>query len=369
MHFLIVIPTYNRPDLLVEAVDSVMAQDHQDWHMIVSDNQSEIPATVALGSRLADPRIRVVRQPDHVSGTEHGRKIHRLAAAETYDYANFLADDDFLIPGALSHIASQRDLDDVLAGNIAYYLQKSGEVMGTGEQFRGDVVHINARASVLFRASEAGLAPDVASSLTEDDVPETHVSFFFLHKRMMEQLSERFGSFLIDPFGDIGLGRAALFGDAYSYITRPIGVVRIFNNYGQNQTDRHKLALHHKIAFHHSPLKHVSFANCAAESYLTLLSDLGYRGAAGPPLFLRHLREILQDRPKTLDTLQASGQALAATVSGGQALATAVYAAKKLLSKPVPIVNRFTSAARYPDIRSAAEALLAHDRARRNANS
>ena len=38
--FSVVIPTYNRSDLLVRAVQSVLAQTFDDFEVVVSDNQS-----------------------------------------------------------------------------------------------------------------------------------------------------------------------------------------------------------------------------------------------------------------------------------------------------------------------------------------
>ena len=41
MKFSVLLPTYNRLDLLQYAVESVTRQDYDDWELIISDNQSE----------------------------------------------------------------------------------------------------------------------------------------------------------------------------------------------------------------------------------------------------------------------------------------------------------------------------------------
>jgi len=363
MRFLIVIPTYNRPDLLLEAVDSLLGQDYQDWRLIVSDNVSDVPAVEALGSRLDDPRIRVIRQAEHVHGTEHGNRIWRTTLDEDFDYVAFLADDDYLVPGALSHISLLQGLDLLVAGNIGYFYQKTGEVIATGLQFSNEVEHIETMGSVLGNAEQAGIVVHGMHALPQVAIPETHVSFFFLHRQLVEKIQGRFGGLLVEPFGDIGLGRAAAFTTNSSYVTRPIGVVRFFDNYGQVK-DRHRLAAHHNISFLHSPLKHVSFVNCAAESYLALLSSLGLEGKPSPRLFLRHLKEISNDKRKTLDTAAAFLQGVKAIFAQHQfgglmrfLLSRARGTSKRASSTPI--------AKRCPDIACAAQALIAYDKKRR----
>jgi glycosyltransferase involved in cell wall biosynthesis len=58
----VVIPTYNRRALLLEAVDSVRAQTFADWELIVADDGSTDGSGDAVEA-LHDPRIRVLRLP------------------------------------------------------------------------------------------------------------------------------------------------------------------------------------------------------------------------------------------------------------------------------------------------------------------
>lgn len=337
MRFLIAIPTYNRPDLLLEAVDSVISQDYQDWRMIVSDNQSQIQAETVLADRLKDPRIRVIRQPEHVvTGTEHFRRICRMLLNEEFDYVNLMADDDYMAPGALRHLATLPSLAEYVVGNVGYYYQKCGEVVATAPQWNGEKIRIDARKSLIRNSCYGGGISVFGEAMnTPSENPDSHVSFIFLHRTLLTKFHDHFGGFLIDPFGDVGLGRACKFVDSLDYIQRPIGVIRFFNNYGQIAgQDRRRLLAHHTANFVHSPLKHVSFANCAAESYLTVLSDLCIKNVEpSPRLFLRHVHEILHDKPKNLDTARALWETIWVVFRGGYLGAILSFALYRLFKQ------------------------------------
>lgn len=85
--FSVVIPTHNRPDELVEAVDSVLAQTVQDIEIIVVDDGSTVP----VGS-FDDPRVRVVRR-DRPGGPAVAR--NEGVALAHGRYLAFLDDDDW----------------------------------------------------------------------------------------------------------------------------------------------------------------------------------------------------------------------------------------------------------------------------------
>jgi len=363
MNFLVTIPTYNRPDLLLEAIESVATQDYPQWRMIVSDNKSDHAVADIVASRFNDPRITVLTQPEHVTGTEHARRIcqHIVRNNIAFDYFNMMADDDFMAPGALSYLAALRDPAQLISGGIAYYFQKAGEVIIPQAAYAGDRLRLSTRKTALRSADGIGVAVPGEPACETLEVPENHVSFIFMHQELFLKLHAEFGGYLVDPFGDVGLGRVCRFIEFSDYLKRPIGLVRFFNNYGQVAgRDRRKLAAHHKIEFARSPLKHVSFANCAAESYLAVLSDIGYKDARlTPRLFLRHLREVVHDNPKNAETLHAFGQAVRVIVSSGQLGATANFGIRRMFAagdQP----QRALVASNCLTMRDAATALVAH---------
>lgn len=96
--FSIGITTYDRHDLLVEAIRSVLAQEFADFEIIVgNDYQAETLTPEMLG--IDDPRLVIVNHP--VNLREVGNMNALLAAARGH-YFTWLFDDDLLEPDFLS---------------------------------------------------------------------------------------------------------------------------------------------------------------------------------------------------------------------------------------------------------------------------
>lgn len=98
------VPTYNRPDLLLRALESLRAQTYPHWIARVYDDASSGEEVVRS---IADRRI------------EYYRNAKRLGAAQNIDhcfspgirlgghYGCLLEDDNFWMPGLLSSVADQ----------------------------------------------------------------------------------------------------------------------------------------------------------------------------------------------------------------------------------------------------------------------
>ena len=91
----VVIPTFNRPDEVDEAVASVLSQD-VDCEVLVVDDGSTPPVS-RIGS-LADPSVRILR-----SDVSTGPTLARARGIEAASgkYIAFLDDDDIWLPGKL----------------------------------------------------------------------------------------------------------------------------------------------------------------------------------------------------------------------------------------------------------------------------
>ncbi|MCK6427141.1 MAG: glycosyltransferase family 2 protein [Burkholderiaceae bacterium] len=93
----IILPTYNRGDVLPRSVGSVLAQTFADWELIVVDDGST-DASVAWLESLDEPRIRVLQQAN--AGVYHARNAGLQQARGRY--VTFLDSDDEWLPHYLA---------------------------------------------------------------------------------------------------------------------------------------------------------------------------------------------------------------------------------------------------------------------------
>jgi glycosyltransferase involved in cell wall biosynthesis len=104
--FTVIIPVFNRAELLREAIASVLAQSCQDFEIVVvDDGSSDNPA--ATVARFADPRIRFFRQPNQGGGAARNRAIDEARGR----FIAPLDSDDIFLP---HHLAAMQEL---LAGS------------------------------------------------------------------------------------------------------------------------------------------------------------------------------------------------------------------------------------------------------------
>ena len=93
----VAVPTYNRAELLAAAIDSVLAQTYEDFHLLVADNAST-DGTAEVVARYEDPRIEYLRRPENLGLL--GNFDDCLRRLET-EYSLILSDDDLLRPSFL----------------------------------------------------------------------------------------------------------------------------------------------------------------------------------------------------------------------------------------------------------------------------
>jgi glycosyltransferase involved in cell wall biosynthesis len=97
--FSIIVPTYNRAELLRAALDSVLAQTFSDYEVIVVDDGST-DATATVVGRYGN-RVRLLRQSNQGPGA-----ARTLGAAQANgEYLAFLDSDDVFFPWSLTRYA------------------------------------------------------------------------------------------------------------------------------------------------------------------------------------------------------------------------------------------------------------------------
>ena len=97
----IIIPSYNRADLLSETLNSVLSQTYKNWECIVVDDRStDSSVTIINDFSSKDSRFRVVVKPDNI---KNGASISRnIGLKESRgSYIQFLDSDDIIASNKL----------------------------------------------------------------------------------------------------------------------------------------------------------------------------------------------------------------------------------------------------------------------------
>jgi glycosyltransferase involved in cell wall biosynthesis len=109
----IMMPAYNAAQYIHEAVTSLLRQSLSDWELIVVDDGST-DQTADIVSRLADSRIKLIRQENRGEGAARNRALS-MAKGE---YLGFLDADDTYLPTALEDLC--RFLDENSHVGVVY---------------------------------------------------------------------------------------------------------------------------------------------------------------------------------------------------------------------------------------------------------
>ena len=124
-----IIPVYNRPSLLVEAVGSVLRQEYRPIEVIIVDDGSSDQQTpqAAQDLALANPGIvKVVAQAN--AGPGAARELGRQTAHG--EFIQYLDSDDVLLPGKFeAQVRALKERPDAdVAYGITYFRDESGRL-------------------------------------------------------------------------------------------------------------------------------------------------------------------------------------------------------------------------------------------------
>jgi len=103
--FGVIVPTYNRPAYLIEAIRSLQAQTCLHWKMLICDDASSADYA-PVAPFLADERIVMTRAPQNGGPNRARNTAIDLAVREGCDYIVFMDDEDRMEPQALEVAAA-----------------------------------------------------------------------------------------------------------------------------------------------------------------------------------------------------------------------------------------------------------------------
>jgi len=103
MRVSVLIGSRNRPEVLRRCIESILAQNHDDFEVVVLDDASDDPSTYTQCiQQFRDPRISLIRSETQL-GVAGGRNhLFKHASGEIF----FIVDDDAVVvePNALTHL-------------------------------------------------------------------------------------------------------------------------------------------------------------------------------------------------------------------------------------------------------------------------
>jgi glycosyltransferase involved in cell wall biosynthesis len=101
--FSVIIPTYNRADLIMETLETVFSQSYKNYEILVVDNCSTDSTEQLLQPLVVQGKIRYIR---HEKNFERARSRNTGLRNAKGDFVTFLDSDDFLYPDCLQDAAA-----------------------------------------------------------------------------------------------------------------------------------------------------------------------------------------------------------------------------------------------------------------------
>lgn len=105
--------SYNRPEYVGEAIDSILTQDYADFELVISENSPNDSVLRTLETSPKYKNIKIIKRSPSLPSLEHFKTV--LKEVQTYEYAMLFHDDDILLPQAISEMMQKLESDSNLA--------------------------------------------------------------------------------------------------------------------------------------------------------------------------------------------------------------------------------------------------------------
>lgn len=140
-------PTYNAERHIAEAIDSMLAQTHRDFELLISDNAStDRTQDICKSYQRADSRITYVRQSQNLGATENYNFVFRESNSELFKWAS---SNDYCTEKTLENCIKEVDRDSsvVLCYPPAKLFEKSLE---DARDYEDDMVTVDESSVARF---------------------------------------------------------------------------------------------------------------------------------------------------------------------------------------------------------------------------
>ncbi|MEJ5145918.1 glycosyltransferase family 2 protein [Sphingobacterium sp. MYb388] len=98
----ILIPLYNRGEMIVKTLDSIKQQTHRHWECIIVDDDSTDDSYAVVEAYIADDtRFRLYRRPSHLQKGANNCRNYGFEQSKGY-YINWFDSDDVMLPEFLA---------------------------------------------------------------------------------------------------------------------------------------------------------------------------------------------------------------------------------------------------------------------------
>ena len=308
--FSILVPTYNRPTYLAQALETVQRQRNDQTEIFVLDDASAEPASIVC-ERFSDLNLRCIRFRENV----HVSVMHESILDEVSgDVLFILEDDNGLAPDVLKIIGNIFETHseiNVLGTGFVLYDHSSGKMSPKNGRtsFSGELASYDARQYMLKSCASCG----IGSYHGYTQPPMDHVSATFCAVRFVKQYHKESGPLFIPPAGDYRI-RFHLAAKRFYYYDVPAFYIGVHPGQATNTRDKNsRLRLvngswvkNYKIE--NSPLKRsITFPNISADWLLRDAFDSGLLRPSislfSPGFYRVHIEQILTDSPWTRRTL------------------------------------------------------------------
>lgn len=129
-------PVYNGAKHIAAALDSILAQTHADFELVVADNASTDDSAQIVATYAArDPRVRLIRHPANIGAARNWNSLVPLARGRYFKWAS---SNDLIAPTMLAECFRELEADAslILCNGRTMLIDERGEELGL---FSGDV--------------------------------------------------------------------------------------------------------------------------------------------------------------------------------------------------------------------------------------